>query len=97
MAFAIGMLFIENVAALAIGIVYGLTGWFYKFIKNPKIRIYCKLAHCIVAAMFFVIVEYHAKTSDAKYLGALSFGYVSYRVWGEDKPSKELAWFWFFI
>jgi hypothetical protein len=56
-----------------------------------------KLVFCIIAAMLFVIIEEHAHSHDAKYLGALSFGYTCFRIWGNDKPAKEIAWFWFFV
>lgn len=58
---------------------------------------YSKLIYCITAAILCVVGEEYAGTSDTKYLGALAFGYVSYRVWGDEKPSKHLYWFWFII
>jgi len=42
-------------------------------------------------------MEFEAHTNEAKYIGALFFGYTSFRVWGDDKPTKEITWFWFFI
>lgn len=91
MGWEIGRLFIENVVALAVGVSYGLLGWFFKFIKDPKLRINLKLLFCIIGAMFFVIAEEHANSHDAKYICALSFGYTCFRMWGNDKPSKEIA------
>lgn len=97
MGLAIGMLFVTNIIALIIGIAMGFGGWIFKFIKNPTVRIYCKLLYCIVGAMTFVIIEEHAGTKDCKYIAALFFGYVLFRMWGLDKPSKHIAWFWFFL
>ncbi len=97
MGMEIGILFIENIIALVVGVSFGLTGWFFKFVQRPRLRIYLKLGFCLVAAIFFVIVEEYAGSHDAKYIGALSFGYTCFRLWGEDKPAKEIAWFWFFM
>lgn len=58
---------------------------------------YMKLLYCIVGAMVFVIIEEYAGTKDTKYVAALFFGYTLFRFWGMDKPSKHIAWFWFFI
>lgn len=97
MGLAIGMLFVTNIVAFFIGIILGLGGWFFKFIKNPTLQIYMKLLYCIVGAMVFVIIEEHAGTKDCKYIAALFFGYTLFRFWGMNKPSKHIAWFWFFI
>ena len=32
-----------------------------------------------------------------KYIASLSFGYVSSRIWGAEKPTIHLSWLWFFI
>lgn len=97
MSWGIGVLFIEEIVALAIGVTLGLGGWILNKLKNPTLRINMKLVYCVIICMVLVIIEDKAKSHDAKYLGALSFGYTCFRVWGNDKPSKEIAWFWFFI
>lgn len=97
MGFAIGMLFVSFIVALVVGVAMGLFGWFFNFIKNPTIRIYAKLGFCVFGAISFVIIEEYAGTKDTKYMAALFFGYTNFRVWGQDKPAKHIAWFWFFI
>jgi len=83
--------------ALAIGLVLALPCWLIKFIPNKKLRVYLKLVCCVIAAMLFVILEHEASTHDASYVASLTFGYVCFRLWGDEKPSKELATFWFFL
>eukprot|EP00347_Sterkiella_histriomuscorum_P019238 403342411 len=97
MAMSIGLLFIGNVVALLIGITLGLCGWFLKYIKNAQTRIHMKLCYCIFGAISFVIIEEYAESHDCKYIAGLFFGYTLSRVWGEEKPTKHIAWFWFFI
>jgi hypothetical protein len=97
MGVAIVLLFVGFIVAFFIGVGMCLLGWFFKFIKNPKLRMYAKLAYCVVGPMTFVIMEEHSGTKDTKYMAALFFGYTLFRVWGMEKPAKEIAWFWFFI
>lgn len=97
MGLEIGKLFIEDLVSLAVGVSLGLIGWVFKFIQRPRLRIYAKLGFCLLIALFFVVAEEYAHSHDAKYIGALSFGYTCHRFWGEDKPAKEIAWFWFFM
>jgi hypothetical protein len=97
MSLAIGMLFVENVAGLIAGIIMGLIGWLFKFITGWKGTIYLKMCYCIGCAIGFVLVGEATHFANSKYIASLTFGYVSYWMWGEDKPSKELGWFWWFI
>jgi len=94
---AIVMLFVGFIVAFFVGIGLGLFGYFFKFIKHPRVRIYSKLAFCIFGAISFVIIEEYSGTKDTKYMAALFFGYTLFRLWGQDKPAKEIAWFWFFV
>lgn len=97
MGWAIGKLFITNIIALFVGVAMGLLGWFFRFIKNKEVAMYCKLAYCVSGAISLVVIEEYAYTSDCKYIAGLFFGYTLYRMWGQEKPSKHLAWFWFFV
>ena len=56
-----------------------------------------KFFYCIAGAITFVVIEEYAGTKDCKYIGALFFGYTLSRMWGNEKPAKHIAWFWFFI
>lgn len=94
---SIGLLFVGNVVGLLIGIAMGLMGWVFTKISNPTVRIYAKFIYCAVGAMVLVIIEEYAYTKDCKYIAALFFGYTLFRMWGDEKPAKHVAWFWFFI
>ena len=76
------MLFVGFIVAFFVGAGLALIGYFLKFIKNDRVRIYSKLAFCISAAMIFVIIEEYANTKDTKYMAALFFGYTCFRLWG---------------
>jgi NhaP-type Na+/H+ or K+/H+ antiporter len=97
MGLEIGRLFIDNLIGLAIGVILGLAGWLLKYVKSKELRMYLKLAWCVIIAMCMVIIEEVAHGHDAKYIASLSFGYTSFRVWGAEKPAKEIGWFWFFL
>ena len=76
------MLFVGFIVAFFVGVGYGLLGYFFKYIKNDRIRIYAKLAFCISGAIIFVIIEEYSGTKDTKYMAALFFGYTCFRFWG---------------
>ena len=95
---AIGTLFIDNLIGLAAGIVLGLISYLFNFLKKyNELNMYLKTIYCIGCAILFVLVGEDIKYTNSKYLASLTFGYVSYRMWGEDKPTSELGWVWFFI
>lgn len=58
---------------------------------------YLKTVFCIGCAIFFVLVGEEIKYTNSKYIASLTLGYVCYRMWGEEKPTNELGWVWFFI
>ena len=57
----------------------------------------CKFLYAVAGAISFVVVGEESTYTDSKYVVSLSFGYVLFRMWGDDKPQKELYWLWFFI
>jgi NhaP-type Na+/H+ or K+/H+ antiporter len=95
---AIGTLFLDNLIGLAAGIVFGCISYFFNFLKKyPTLNMYMKSVYCMGCAILFVLVGEEIKYTNSKYIAGLTFGYVSYRMWGEDKPTAELGWVWFFI
>ena len=91
MGLTIGILFIKNIAGLIAGILLGLLGWLFKFIKKPRVLPYLKTAYCVSCAIAFVVAGGAINFSDGVFIAALAFGYVCNRIWGESKPAKELA------
>ena len=50
-----------------------------------------KVLWVICVSIGFVIASEKSGFTNSKYIGALSCGYVSYRFWGTNKPTKELS------
>lgn len=96
-AWEISSIFVHNIAGVIVGIIMGLTAWFFKFIHHWKSCIYLKAAYAMIIAIGFIIASELSTFKNGKYIACLTFGYVCFRFWGEDKPAKEIASAWFFI
>jgi hypothetical protein len=53
--------------------------------------------YCVACAIAFIIAGEKSKFTNTKYLASLTLGYVCNRVWGEAKPTHELAMFWWCV
>jgi solute carrier family 9B (sodium/hydrogen exchanger), member 1/2 len=53
--------------------------------------------YCIACAIGFIIGGEISTFTNSKYMASLTLGYVCGRVWGAQKPDKELATFWWII
>ncbi len=77
--------------AIAGGIL-GIIGWLFKYLPKWKYMIYVKATYCVAVAIGIIIFTGSYKwSSNAKYIACLVFGYACYRVWGEERPNKEIA------
>ena len=97
MGYAIGILFLENVAGLIAGIIFGLLAYFFKYIHGKP---YCnplKAAYSLAFALAITFASEFSTFTNAKFIGSLTFGYVCFRVWGLNKPVKEMSAVWFWI
>lgn len=72
-------------------VLLGLFGWVFNFIKNKELQLNIKALWCTSIAVANIITVQYTGFSESKYIGALVFGYVSFRVWGQDKPNKQIA------
>ena len=97
MEVAIYILVLENIAGLIAGFIMAMIGSFFKLLPKHWVTMHLKMWYCIGCAILFVNAGEESKWTNSKYIASLTFGYCSYRIWGEDKPSKELGWFWWFI
>lgn len=93
---AIGMLFTEFFIGLAVGIIMGLTCYFFKYLNGFRYLLELKAFYCFAMAIAFVAAGEKSGYKDTKYIASLIFGYVAYQFWGEDKPTSLLAWTWWF-
>lgn len=85
------MIILEIVVGLGVGIGFGFLSYFFKHINSWKSQLWLKALWCISIAIAFVLAADLTGFKEAKYIAALFFGYVSFRLWGANKPSKELA------
>lgn len=94
---SIGFLFIHNIAGLGAGIVMGLGAWLFKFIRGWRFEMELKAAYITCTAVSFIIASEFSTFTDSKFIACITFGYVCFRFWGNEKPMKEVGWVWFFI
>jgi len=89
-----------NVFYFVIGILFGAAmGWVMGVFNKctcdmPKLKSYGKFVIMLTLAITLPFICHYTRFDESKYIGIIFFGYFSYRVWGEDKPDKELANFW---
>ena len=91
----IGMVIVKFIVGAVVGIAIGFLGWFFKFIHNKKVSIVLKAVWSVFWALAFTVGSTKSGYTEAKYTAALCFGYVCNRLWGLEKPMKEIAFFWF--
>lgn len=88
---------IQVIVSMAAGIVLGLAGYFFRYIQADKLRMYLKFISSILVFISFPVAAHYLDAPNAKYIGVFFYGYVSYVVWGNDKPSALLTRMWFFM
>jgi NhaP-type Na+/H+ or K+/H+ antiporter len=96
-AWAIGSIFVHNIAGIIAGVLMGLVGWLFKFIEHKSYSINLKCAYTLIISIGLIIASEESTFKNAKYIACLSFGYTCFRVWGEKKPAKQIADCWFYI
>jgi NhaP-type Na+/H+ or K+/H+ antiporter len=97
-AWSMGKIILENICGVFVGVSVGMLGWLFKFISNWRFNMQLKCFYSVVMAFAFVIASELSTFKNSKYLACLSFGYVSFRLWGANgRPSAQLAVCWYFI
>jgi hypothetical protein len=77
------------------GVLLAFVGYLFKYIEGRSFTIFLKLIWCLFSAVVFAVIAEYSTLANSRYLANLSFGYTSYRLWGENgRPTKELGWFW---
>ena len=56
-----------------------------------------KAAIVLFFSFTFVIIAQITRFHEAKYIAVIVYGYICYRMWGEEKPEHELATVWLFF
>lgn len=91
-------IFWQILLGMLVGLGAGLLGFFFnKIPKSFQYTLHLKFIWCIIMVFMFPFAADLDGYPHAKFVAALFFGYSSYRVWGEDKPSAYLYKFWFFL
>lgn len=86
-----GLLFIQCIVGVVVGIIFGLAGWLFKYIPHYTLRMYLKAIYVIVMCGMFTMAAKLSGFDNARFIGAFVFGLVLYRIWGEDgRPRHEL-------
>ena len=86
-AWAIGSIFVHNIAGIIAGLSMGLCGWFFKFINHKSYSINLKCIYCLLTSMGLIIASELSTFSNAKFIACLAFGYTCFQVWGDKKPT----------
>lgn len=90
-------IFVQNAAGIIVGAAMGFLGYFFKYIQTWKYCINLKCAYCLIMSIAFIVASELSTFKNAKYIACLTFGYVCFRMWGDHKPSKQIADCWFYI
>ena len=93
----VGMIILEVVTGFGIGILFGLAGWFFKYLDHLSYVLWLKCGWCVAFAIATILASTKSGFTESKFICALFFGYTNYRIWGEKKPYKELATVWWYI
>jgi Kef-type K+ transport system membrane component KefB len=93
----VGITIAEFIVGGAVGICLGLFAWVFKFISHKTVRIAVKFLYGLIMSILIVVASELSKHPDSKYTAGLLMGYTSFRVWGADKPTKELKEFWYYF
>ena len=92
------MLFVENAVGLICGVTLGLLTWFFKFIEHKPYCMWLKAIYFFFCQIGPIMAGDITGWPNAKFLGALFFGYTCFRIWGEKgKPKQQLAIMWFWL
>jgi NhaP-type Na+/H+ or K+/H+ antiporter len=91
-------IFWQIILGMLVGLGAGLLGFFFtKLPASFHYTMHLKFIWCLIMVFMFPFAADLDGYPHAKFVAALFFGYSSYRVWGEDKPSAYLYKFWFFL
>jgi len=90
---------LHNVAQIAAGLVIGLLVGYSMVLFNkcsPQKTKWPKFFFATAFAVAVPLVSEGVHWPEAKFVCIIFFGYMCYRVWGEDKPEHELGILWSF-
>jgi hypothetical protein len=68
---------------LIVGFCMAMIGMLFNKMEHKPFTLVLKMWYCIFCAIFFVVAGEEAGFANSKFIASLTFGYSSYRVWGE--------------
>lgn len=76
------MLFVEILAGIVAGGIFGLLAFPFKYIKNEVKALYAKGVFGVVMCILITVLADVVHFGNGRFICALIFGYVCQRVWG---------------
>jgi NhaP-type Na+/H+ or K+/H+ antiporter len=90
----IGMMFLQLICGVIIGLLLGLVGLLFNKYNHMKHTMFFKAFYAMTIIASLPMVANKVAFPNIKFIGALTFGYVLNRVWGKHKPAVELTHMW---
>ena len=94
----IGMNVFYIVTGIAIGSLLGYSMKIFNKCSCLSIntQTWIKFFLMVAIAISMPVITYYLEFEESKYIAIIFYGYVSFVVWGDQKPDKKLAKFWKF-
>lgn len=98
---SVGFEVFMNIVQLVTGFVIGMgLGFIFgkpiHMIKNEKCRKWMKLIMVMTVAVAMPFAAEYSTFHESKFVGIIFFGYMCFKLWGEEKPEHALAQIWMF-
>ena len=92
------MLFVEILAGILAGGIFGLLAFPFKYIKNEVRALYAKGVFGVVMCILITVLADGVHFGNGRFICTLIFGYVCQRIWGSEHcPNEHMHHLFFFI
>lgn len=91
------MMLLEIVFGFVAGVITGLFGWLFRFTLAWSSNFLLKTIYIILVAIILTVASELSGFLSAKYVAALTCGYICQLLWKGNKPSDELEKVWFVL
>lgn len=99
---SVGFEVLMNLVQLLTGFIVGMGLGFcfgypiHHHIKNERCRKWTKLIFVMIVAIAMPFAAEYSTFVESKFVGIIFFGYMCFRIWGEEKPEHALGQIWMF-
>lgn len=94
-AYEVGMNLLQLFVGLVIGLTLGYCMRVFNFC-NPRKTMIPKFIVTLIVAFLIPILSEVSGFHESKFVGIIFYGYMCFRVWGDEKPEHHLGIFWMF-